>query len=323
MKWFLLPHKTSRKPWGKKAQYCVKPWLIAVMFCPFVGFLFLSEDVFSWRSKGLAFIPSELVAEKVNQTAAEITVKISGQDFLGSGIIFQQQDEQYLVLTNQHVLRGGKPPFKIQTSDGKVYEGQVVTKNTFSQDDLALLSFRSDRNKYQTASLGDYSQLLPGESVFAAGFPSNSELLLTQSATEPGFTLTKGKVAIVLDKPLQEGYQIAYSNNVQKGMSGGPLLDQQGKLVGINGKHAYPLWEAPDLYQDNSQPCQPLQELITRSSLAIPIERALVLASQPDSNDRFLTLPQSNQIFSTIATEKTSQTVMEVEETSSQPCQVK
>jgi serine protease Do len=323
MKWFSLPHKTSRKSLGKKARSFVNPWLVAAIFCPFVGFSLLSEDVFPWRSEGLAFIPSELVAEKVSQTAAEITVKVSGQDFLGSGIIFQQQDEAYLVLTNQHVLRGGKPPFKIQTSDGKVYQGQVVTTDTFSQDDLALLSFKSDRIKYQTATIGDYSQLQPGESIFAAGFPSNSELTFAQSVTESGFTFTKGKVVIVLDKPLQEGYQIAYTNNVQKGMSGGPLLNQQGKLVGINGKHAYPLWEAPDLYQDNSQPCQPLQELITRSSLAIPIEKALTLASRFDSNNHFLKLPQSNQIFSTIATEKTSHTAMEAEEISSQPCQVK
>jgi serine protease Do len=323
MKWFLLPHKTSRKSLGKKARYFVNPWLIAVIFCPFVGSLLLSENVFFWRPQGLAFITSELVAEKVNQTAAKITVKISGQDFLGSGIIFQQQNEEYLVLTNQHVLRGGKPPFKIQTADGKVYQGRVITTDNFSQDDLALLSFKSDRIKYETASIGDYSQLQPEESVFAAGFPSNSELPLTQSVTESGFTFTEGKVVIVLDKPLQEGYQIAYTNDVQKGMSGGPLLNRQGKLVGINGKHAYPLWEAPDLYEDNSQPCQPLQDLITRSSLAIPIEKALALASQSDSNNHFLKLPQSNQVFSTIATEKTSHTAMEVEDISNQPCQVK
>jgi serine protease Do len=323
MKWFSLPHKTSRKSFAKKAQYLVNPWLVAVIVCPFMGSLILSEDIFSWRPKSLASIPSELVAARVNRTAAEITVKISGQDFLGSGIIFQQQNQKYLVLTNQHVLRGGKPPFKIQTPDGKTYQGEVVTTDTFPQDDLALLLFSSDRIKYETADIGDYAQLQPGELIFAAGFPANSELQLTQSNTESNFTFTEGEVVIVLDKPLQEGYQIAYSNDVQKGMSGGPLLNQQGKLVGINGKHAYPLWEAPDLYEDNSQPCQPLQELITRSSLAIPVEKALTLASQANLDNHFLKLPQSNQIFSTIATEKTSHTVMEAEEISSQPCQVK
>lgn len=325
MKWFSLQQKTANKSLTKRSPRILNPWLIKLIVFPVIGSLILSGDVPQWQPKTLASIPPELIAGKIHQIASKITVKIIGQDFLGSGFILHQQDKNYLVLTNQHVLRAGESPFKIQTVDGKIYQGQVVTPQTSSQDDLAFLSFTSDRHKYQTAITGDYSQLQSGELVFAAGFPTDSTEHLTQSPNLPGFTFTTGKVAVVLDKPLKEGYQIAYTNDVQKGMSGGPLLTQQGKVVGVNGKHAYPLWEAPDFYEDNSQPCQPLQELITRSSLAIPVVKALALASKSNfalnsTDNQLLRLPQNNHIFSKIARESSSDLV-ELETISSKHCQ--
>ena len=160
-----------------------------------------------------------------------------------------------------------------------------------------------------------------GELVFAAGFPANSidEERVTKNTpslqTRSDFNFTQGKVAVILDKPLQQGYQIGYTNNVLKGMSGGPLLDRQGKVVGVNGRHAYPLWEAPDFYEDNSQLCPPLQELVTRSSLAIPIEKALALALQANFKiaPSHSNSPQNYHLLSTITTENHSQAAMKAD----------
>lgn len=327
MKWFSLPHKNPGLS-PRKAQNSWKIGLLFVIISPVAGSFFLLGNFFQWRPQNLAYTSSEVMAFNVSQIAAEITVKIIAQDFLGSGIIFWQQNQDYLVLTNQHVLRSGTSPFKVQTPDGKVYQAQVITVKTSSQDDLAFLSFSSDRQKYQTASIGDRSKLQTEELIFAAGFPGNSETNLAPSSNQLGLVVTEGKVTAILDKPLQEGYQIAYTNNVQKGMSGGPLLNQQGQLVGINGKHAYPLWDAPDFYEDNSQPCPELQELITRSSLAIPVERALVIASQTPFTvqtleNNFLNLSKSHQLLSTISPAKTANAIKKTTEVPHQHCQIK
>jgi serine protease Do len=219
------------------------------------------------------------VGLKLDAIAAEITVKVLDAEFLGSGIIIKHQERIYTVLTNQHVLRAGKKPYRIQAPDGKIYQAKIISPTTSQPYDLALLSFVTpDDRDYDTANIGSSANLQVGEPIFAAGFPvENVRDLEPRSSLLSGFTLNRGRIAIVLDKSLEEGYQIGYTNDVKKGMSGGPLLNIKGEVVGVNGKHAYPLWEAPDFYEDGSQPCPPLQELITRSSLAIPIEKGISL----------------------------------------------
>ncbi|MGK7897525.1 MAG: serine protease, partial [Xenococcus sp. (in: cyanobacteria)] len=150
-----------------------------------------------------------------------------------------------------------------------------------SRYDIALLEFSSNEDSYQTVTMGHSTTLTVGEPVFAVGFPynyqeNNSDIkkqLDNNFLQELAFT--KGRITVILDRALEEGYQIGYTNEVHKGMSGGALLNIEGFLVGVNGKHAYPLWEAPDFFEDQSQPCPPLQELIIRSSLAIPLEKII------------------------------------------------
>ena len=50
------------------------------------------------------------------------------------------------------------------------------------------------------------------------------------------------------------------------------MLDRSGELVGINGVHANPLWETPEILENGSTVSDALQEKISNSSWAIPIE---------------------------------------------------
>jgi serine protease Do len=235
---------------------------------------------------------SQKTLTAINDIAADISVKVLDQEFLGSGFILQQQDNQYLLITNQHVLRAGDSPYRVQTFDGKIYAAKVISslaQKNYNYD-LAVLQFTADVD-YPVATIGSSFYLEVGEPIYAAGFPSielESKILNEPPDTDTeaqakkitGLTLKTGRVAIILNQALVEGYQIGYTNDVKKGMSGGPLLNSRGEVVGVNGKHAYPLWESPELYQDGSQLCPALEKLITRSSLAIPIEKSIELNPQ-------------------------------------------
>ena len=243
---------------------------------------FLAGDIPRLKDKILASVSPHTLSTEVDQVAAEITIKILGKDFLGSGFLLKKEDQKYIVITNQHVLRAGKAPFTIQAPDGEAYPAKVLAHLNSTKYDLAILEFEAAEKDYQVATVGNSVYLEVGEPIFAAGFIRDEVRSASSIASGipemlSGFVLKKGRVSIILDKALEEGYQIGYTNDVKKGMSGGPLLNNQGEVVGVNGKHAYPLWEAPDYYQDGSQPCPPLQGLITRSSLAIPIEKGLGL----------------------------------------------
>ncbi len=293
MKW--LPRRKSQKQnlEGKlpsdKHQPKYIPFAVGLtVFLIGTGML-LSANAYKLKS---FFTPASFpeTLKEINDVAANISVKILDKDFLGSGFIVQQNGDRYVVITNQHVLRAGESPYTIQTPDGKTHPAEVIT-NSLSGDyeyDLAILQFTTDIS-YPVAKIGSSLYLEVGEPIYAAGFPYTeteskalSESIDTESLTDrtTGLTLKTGRVAIILNQALVEGYQIGYTNDVKKGMSGGPLFNSRGEVVGVNGKHAYPLWESPELYQDGSQPCPALEELITRSSLAIPIEKSIELNPQ-------------------------------------------
>ncbi len=207
----------------------------------------------------------------LQQQAQNITVKVMSGPTSGSGIIINREGQTYTVLTNRHVLNPSDN-HKIQTPDGLVYQGTVLEKSNFRGHDLALLQFRSRGAVYTVASLADSSQLGQEETVFAAGFP--------QETIGEGFAFAPGKIFLVLEKPLQQGYQVGYSNDIRKGMSGGPLLNSLGKVVAINGMHAYPLWGNPYIYEDGSRPNPNLSREMQHYSWGIPINTFLQAKGQ-------------------------------------------
>lgn len=216
---------------------------------------------------------SQGLAKELQYLAKSITVKVLAGGFLGSGILIKEQDSVYTVVTNAHVMISGNPPYRIQTPDGRVYKAklpnhvQKLDATSFKGKDLAILQFYSPSIKYAVASLGSASDLSVGNQVFAGGFPFNLE-----GTEDVGFVLKTGQVSWVLDKALEGGYRIGYTNDIQKGMSGGPLLNRQGKVVAINGMHAEPLWGEPYTYQDGTQPEAPLRKRMSKYSWGIPIE---------------------------------------------------
>ncbi|WP_374793967.1 S1 family peptidase [Aerosakkonema funiforme] len=208
-------------------------------------------------------ISTQLSAKQLREIGKSLTVKVRSQEVLGSGILIQKQGSIYAVLTNAHVLRTGDLPYKIETRDGKIYPAELVKTAKFDDNDLSLLQFSANAN-YAIAKLGIIPK--PGEEVFAAGFPFSAE-----GSGERGFVFRTGKVWLMLDKALVGGYQIGYTNDIEKGMSGGPLLNSRGELVAVNGMNAYPLWGDPYIFKDGSQPILSVRKEMINYSWGIPI----------------------------------------------------
>ncbi|MGC9525171.1 MAG: S1 family peptidase [Limnospira sp.] len=222
----------------------------------------------------------------------------------GSGILIKKKGDLYTVLTNHHVLASASSPYPIQTPDGRIHRGYLLTSYSVRGQDLALVRFRAEGEDYAIASFHPSSTLKPGDKVFGGGFPRNldagevrpiasprlspeklppqkfAQFLRSPELPDLGFHLTRGRVSLVAEKPLERGYQIGSTNAIQKGMSGGPLLDRWGRVVGINGMHAYPLWGDPYVYQDGSQPPPDLREKMTHLAFAIPSDRFTELAPE-------------------------------------------
>ncbi|MGK7922887.1 MAG: serine protease [Trichodesmium sp.] len=210
--------------------------------------------------------------EQLKILAKSITVKVISENSWGSGIILKQEGEIYTVITNQHVLDTGNKSYHIQTPDGLFYQANKINNQDFHGNDLALLEFRSANSLYKVASLGNSTTLYPGNKIFAAGFPT------LEKSEDTELLLTRGRISVLSNPPLKDGYQIGYTNVVKKGMSGGPLLNIYGQVVGINGMHGYPLWGNPYIYNDGSQPTLTMQKKMSHLAFAIPIETLAKLA---------------------------------------------
>jgi tetratricopeptide (TPR) repeat protein len=169
---------------------------------------------------------------EISKTAQNITVMIQDAQnpkISGSGVIIKREGQTYTVLTAQHVVQS-PTNFKVMTPDGKqhlVIQGSI---KAFPEIDLALIQFASTE-AYSIAKMGNSDQSSLGTASFVAGFPGT-----TVVRSEPTFYFTSGEIAANANRPLKDGYAIAYNNPTLPGMSGGPVLNENGELIGIHGR---------------------------------------------------------------------------------------
>ncbi|WP_254174639.1 S1 family peptidase [Planktothrix pseudagardhii] len=232
------------------------------------------------------------VAVSVPEIARQVTVRILTEPGLGSGVIIDRQGQTYTVLTCYHVVENSYyNQYTVLTSDGKSYPAQWLQSVQFPNLDLALVQFTSNQS-YQVATI-DLQPLTTGELVYAAGFPNwywpnpNSPLS-TKDWGNKAYHLTVGKVGMLLARSLPKGYQLGYTNEVENGMSGGPVLNQYGRLIGINGRLKYP-FQGIDVFkfEDGTLPSEDLFQQMEALSWAIPISRFQKPQTPPVSETLF------------------------------------
>lgn len=136
---------------------------------------------------------------------------------LGSGFVI---DPEGLIITNHHVVdRAEKIIIRLEK---KEFEAQILGSDPAT--DLAILKIKPER-KLPTLSFGDSSQLQVGDWVIAIGNPFG----LSQTVTAGIVSATS---RVIGQGPYDDFIQTDASIN--PGNSGGPLLNLEGKVVGIN-----------------------------------------------------------------------------------------
>jgi len=141
----------------------------------------------------------------------------------GSGTII---DTRGYVVTNNHVIERASKVF-INLADGSQFEGHVV--GTDPENDIAVLKFDPPKGmELQTIGYGDSSILKVGQKVLAIGNPFGFDRTLTV-----GIVSSLGRpIQISRNRVIRDMIQTDASIN--PGNSGGPLLDTQGRMIGIN-----------------------------------------------------------------------------------------
>jgi len=209
----------------------------------------------------------ELSESEINQLTKNITLKIFNKHNQGSGVTISKDGETYTVVTNAHVIRS-KGNYQIQTPDGEVYEAKIIRKgNSLEGNDLAVLQFTAKAD-YQVIPLAKNPNLEKDLPVYAAGFPEETQTL----------EINPGKITLTAPKAFLGGYQIGYTNETKSGMSGGPLLNKKGELIGINGLLSHPILNRAYNYQDGTKPSQEKIEIFRESSFAVPIKTLVLVA---------------------------------------------
>jgi S1-C subfamily serine protease len=213
----------------------------------------------------------------VTEIAKQVTVRILTQAASGSGVVIARQGQTYTVLTCQHVVQESKNGrYSVLSADGKTYPARLKSMRSLEDVDLALVQFDS-KIPYRVVALGDSHSLSAGTQVYAAGFPNyhfinQNNIEDTQDWGTKAFRLTTGKVSLLLERSLPQGYSLGYTNEVEVGMSGGPVLNQRGEVVGINGRLKYPVQGIEVFtFADGTKPSKELFQQMEALSWAVPI----------------------------------------------------
>ncbi|MBC7252284.1 MAG: trypsin-like peptidase domain-containing protein [Anaerolineae bacterium] len=146
------------------------------------------------------------------------------QEGTGSGFVY---DTQGHIVTNYHVIENAEE-LLVTLANGQVYEAQIV--GTDPSNDLAVIRIDAGADLPAPVVLGDSDQLRVGQFVLAIGNPFGLEQTLTT-----GVVSALGRVIESPDGRFI-GEAIQTDAAINPGNSGGPLLDLEGRGIGVNSQ---------------------------------------------------------------------------------------
>jgi len=139
---------------------------------------------------------------------------------VGSGVII---DERGYIVTNNHVIKNpGK--LSVVLSDGREVDAELIAMK--ADQDLAVLKI--NLIKLPTIHWGDSKKIRPGQTVYALGSPLGDFPNSVSAGIVSGMNRALEMDGYVIDNLIQTDAAI------NRGSSGGPLINMQGEVIGIN-----------------------------------------------------------------------------------------
>jgi VCBS repeat-containing protein len=164
------------------------------------------------------------IAQMYEQEGAGV-VRVEHSGGLGSGFVI---DKQGHILSNAHVVDGAKGPISISFSNNEKVEAKVIGVDNAT--DVALLKVDVPASSLTVMALGSSSDLQVGAPVVAIGNPFGQDRTVTSGIISAMAREIQAPNGFTIDGAIQTDAAINHGN------SGGPLLDMNGKVIGINSQ---------------------------------------------------------------------------------------
>ncbi len=159
----------------------------------------------------------EVARNRLFEKHKDAVVKITTREASGSGFVISKDG---LVITNAHVVRGSDGTVSeqviVKLADGTKLSASVL--GTSKYQDLALIKI-PNQSRLKALKLASSKSLKVGQNVYAIGAPFGEENVFT---------------AGILNKFDASQALLFHDARINSGNSGGPLIDSQGQVIGVN-----------------------------------------------------------------------------------------
>jgi len=171
------------------------------------------------------------IYRQASPAVANILTKATEYDFFmdpvpvegaGSGFVF---DPRGYILTNFHVVAGAQS-IEVVLGDKTRFPAKFVGAD--QRNDVALIKIDPKDKQLTSLTLGDSSSLLVGQKVLAIGDPFGFQTTLTTGVVSALGRTVQTSETTFIDEAIQT------DASINRGNSGGPLINTHGEVIGIN-----------------------------------------------------------------------------------------
>ena len=213
--------------YGRRPKGYLRSWLVAC--------LVLTVWMGTPQLLAAALVtPEEMNSVRVYKQMARSTVLVasayvsahhimqSSGSGLASGVLI---DDHGLIVTNAHVVTGAAK-ITVTLHDGTRLPAELIGNDP--QSDIALLHVTLPKGPYTPAQLGDSDKLEIGQKVLAIGHPFGLGYAFSTGIVSGFGKLYETKQEVFQERVIQS------TTPINPGNSGGPLVDSEGRVIGIN-----------------------------------------------------------------------------------------